>query len=67
MTDLVRYDAASARTNFAPGKQQPCHICGSFAAVAEAHHVTPLAWQFERGITWENADHRYRPVDETCQ
>jgi hypothetical protein len=48
---------AAARLSFDPGPRQPCYICAKFKRVAQAHHVTPLNWQFDRGM--KNPDHTY--------
>lgn len=40
---------ARARLTFDPGKRQPCHICGKYEGLTEAHHVVPLAVQYEAG------------------
>jgi hypothetical protein len=40
---------ASARLKFSPGDRQPCKVCGKYRSLTEAHHVVPLAVQFEAG------------------
>jgi hypothetical protein len=50
---------ASARKNFSPGKPESCSFCGLFRSIAHAHHVWPLAAQYEfRGGT-EPPDHKH--------
>jgi hypothetical protein len=48
---------AAARLSFDPGPRQPCDICVKYKRVAQAHHVIPLNWQFDRGMT--NPDHTH--------
>jgi len=40
-----------ARAEFRPGKRQPCKICGKWKGIAQAHHVFPLAEQFDDGVS----------------
>lgn len=40
---------AAARVKFRPGPRQACEVCGKYAGLAEAHHIVPLAVQFESG------------------
>lgn len=40
---------ASARLRFWPGERQHCAICGKYKSLTEAHHIVPLALQFEAG------------------
>jgi hypothetical protein len=49
----------NARASFRSGlgKRQPCGVCGKFSVVSQAHHLTPLAWQYERGLAV--ADHAH--------
>lgn len=47
----------NARALFDPSERAPCHICGQFQATAEAHHVIPLADQYDRGF--KKADHEH--------
>ena len=39
-----------ARLNFDPGKPDNCHICGRYKSITHAHHIIPLAMQFNRGF-----------------
>ncbi len=41
---------ADARFSFSPGKRQPCLICGKWEGIAQAHHLFPLAQQYDDGI-----------------
>lgn len=41
---------ADARMNFFPGGKQPCEICGKYSSLCEAHHLAPLAEQYDLGI-----------------
>ncbi len=46
-SELSRPDwIAKARSEFNPGEQQPCAICGKFRWITHAHHVIPLARQY---------------------
>lgn len=45
------------RALFDPSPRQPCHICQRFAAISQAHHVIPLAEQYDRGF--KKADHEH--------
>jgi|GEM_PF-2630511 len=49
---------AAARLAFDPGPRCPCLICGQYESITEAHHIYPLALQFDAG---ENA-----PIQESC-
>jgi len=40
---------ASARLRFFPGPKQPCAICKKYVSLTEAHHIVPLALQFDAG------------------
>lgn len=48
---------AAARLTFAPGEREPCHVCGKFKSIAQAHHVVPLAAQFDRGFPVPDHEH----------
>ncbi len=48
---------AAARLGFQPGRRQPCAVCGRFRDIAEAHHVVPLAAQFDRGFQAPDHEH----------
>lgn len=41
---------ADARRDFSPGARQSCSVCGCYSGLAQAHHVAPLASQFDLGI-----------------
>jgi hypothetical protein len=45
----------AARLAFNPSPKRSCTICGKFRNIAHAHHVVPLAAQFER--QYEKPDH----------
>lgn len=49
---------AAARLGFDPGPRQPCAICAQYESITEAHHVYPLAFQFDAGET--------HPIQESC-
>jgi hypothetical protein len=42
---------AAARLKFSPGERRPCKICGKYRSLTQAHHIVPLAIQFEAGAT----------------
>lgn len=42
---------AEARRAFIPGARLACMVCGKFKALTQAHHITPLAAQYENGFT----------------
>jgi hypothetical protein len=42
----------AARRIFNPGERQPCHVCGRFRSIAQAHHVVPLSAQYDRGFKY---------------
>lgn len=48
---------AAARLSFNPGRREPCAVCGKFRSVAQAHHVAPLAEQFDQGFTEPDHEH----------
>lgn len=60
MSALALYDAMvtadkvewvkRARIAFDPGERRDCKICARFASIAHAHHIIPLAMQFDRGF-----------------
>ena len=41
---------AEARRSFIPSDRSPCAVCGQFGAITQAHHITPLAAQFDHGF-----------------
>ncbi|WP_409188418.1 hypothetical protein [Bradyrhizobium sp. RDM4] len=58
MTELTKAQWIDiARLSFRPGKRQPCHICGRFEYVTEAHHVVPIGQQFDRGFAEPHHEH----------
>ena len=46
----------ASRRIFAPGQRQPCHVCGKFKSIAEAHHVVPLTAQYDRGFKYPDQE-----------
>jgi hypothetical protein len=48
---------AAARRDFAPSQRAPCAVCGKYASVAQAHHLTPLGAQYDIGIREALHDH----------
>jgi hypothetical protein len=40
---------ARARLAFYPGDRAPCAVCKKYEGLVEAHHVVPLALQFDAG------------------
>ena len=41
---------AAARTSFCQSTRQPCAICGMYSGLTHAHHLAPLAHQFDLGV-----------------
>lgn len=60
--ELIKYDkaafVAAARAAFVPSDRQPCCVCGKYRSLTQAHHIVPLAIQFDRGAV--QADHRHK-------
>jgi hypothetical protein len=50
---------AAARLSFDPGRREACFVCGKFRSVAQAHHVVPLAEQYDRGINDPDQEHAW--------
>lgn len=48
---------AAARKDFEPSARTPCAVCGQFEALTEAHHVIPLAVQYDKFFEQPNHDH----------
>lgn len=48
---------AAARREFVASPRSLCHVCGKFRSVAQAHHVVPLAKQFD--LMYESAEHEH--------
>lgn len=48
---------ADARRRFKPGLRSHCAICKRYRALAQAHHIIPLALQYARG--YEEQDARF--------
>lgn len=48
---------ALARATFVPSKRCACKVCGKYKSLTQAHHVTPLAIQYDIGATKPNHDH----------
>ncbi|MDH2341524.1 hypothetical protein [Bradyrhizobium sp. SSUT77] len=46
----------AARQLFAPGERDPCHICGKFKGISQAHHVVPLTAQYDRGFKYPDQE-----------
>ena len=40
---------AAARATFAPSERRPCEVCGKYEGLTHAHHIVPLAAQFDAG------------------
>lgn len=40
---------AASRMLFSPGPRKACSVCGQWRGIAQAHHVFPLAEQFDEG------------------
>lgn len=68
MTKLIKYEQArhalgrdewmaAARASFVPSKRKPCEVCGKYEALAHAHHIKPLAFQWADGV--ESVDHAH--------
>lgn len=47
----------AARRAFRPSVPAPCLVCGKYRNLAQAHHLVPLASQFERGFVFPDHDH----------
>lgn len=41
---------SNARRSFVPGARQNCIICGKYRYLSHAHHVYPLAEQYDQGV-----------------
>lgn len=41
---------AAARVAFDPGRREPCRVCGKYRSLSQAHHVVPLAIQYDMGV-----------------
>jgi hypothetical protein len=41
---------AASRRIYSPGDRRPCHVCGKFRSITQAHHVIPLTAQYDRGF-----------------
>lgn len=48
---------AVARIQFSPTDRKECFVCGKFKSITQAHHVVPLAAQFDRGF--DEPDHEH--------
>jgi hypothetical protein len=48
---------ASARLLFEPRPREARFVCGKFKSITQAHHLVPLAKQFDRGL--ETASHAH--------
>lgn len=49
----------AARLIFKVGKRQPCFVCGKFQSITHAHHVIPLAAQYQRGFVLPDSEHEW--------
>mgnify|MGYP001563316190 CR=1 FL=1 len=47
---------AASRQIFEPGPRGSCCVCGKFQSIAQAHHVVPLAAQYDRGFRLPNCE-----------
>ena len=48
---------AAARASFMPSDREACYICRQHLGITHAHHVIPLADQYERGF--KQPDHAH--------
>ena len=48
---------AASRQIFDPDERQPCCVCGKFRSIAQAHHVVPLAAQYDRGFRLPDSEY----------
>lgn len=48
---------ALARRSFRPARPAPCQVCGKYRDLAQAHHLVPLALQYDRGFRRIDHDH----------
>jgi hypothetical protein len=48
---------AAARRDFLPSLRAPCIVCGKHRAITHAHHLIPLAQQYDRGFGEPNHRH----------
>lgn len=49
----------AARLEFEPRAREPCFVCGKFKSITQAHHVVPLAEQFEHGFRVADQEHEW--------
>ena len=47
---------AAARRDFLPSFRGPCVVCGKHRSISHAHHIVPLASQFDRGFLSRTID-----------
>ena len=47
----------AARASFAPSEREACAACGKYQSVSQAHHIYPLAQQYEDGRDQPCHDH----------
>jgi hypothetical protein len=48
---------SAARLEFTPSLRRECLVCGKFRSITQAHHVVPLAVQYDRAF--ERSDHEH--------
>jgi hypothetical protein len=50
---------AAARLAFEPSDRRPCEVSGKYRSLSQAHHVVPLAVQFDSGCREPINDHTW--------
>ena len=68
-TALIKYEAACradketfvamGRASFSASKRDSCKVCGRFKSLSQAHHIVPLAVQFDRGFDRPDDEHEW--------
>lgn len=48
---------AAARLYFVASERTECFVCGKFKSISQAHHVIPLAEQYDRGFSVPDNEH----------
>lgn len=47
----------ASRRIFSPGPREPCCICEKFKSISQAHHIVPLATQYDRGFKYPDQEY----------
>ena len=48
---------AEARRAFSPSERAACYVCGKYPYLTHAHHIYPLAQQYDDGLRTPQGDH----------